>query len=67
MDFSLQNHRDLIGRGISDLPTPSLILSKRVMENNVRKLHNDVAQLGISFRPHVKTLKVFTTPPRHGG
>lgn len=47
-----------IGRPASDLPTPSLILSKPVLEKNTQRLLQDVKDLGIAFRPHVKTLKV---------
>ncbi|GAQ07661.1 D-serine dehydratase [Aspergillus lentulus] len=57
MDFSLQNHKSFIGRKVTDLPTPSLVLSKPVLERNIKKLLQDVKDLGISFRPHVKTLK----------
>lgn len=58
MDFSLQSHVSFIGRPASDLPTPSLILSKPVLEKNINRLQQDVQELGLSFRPHVKTLKV---------
>ncbi|KAL4793863.1 putative serine dehydratase domain-containing protein [Aspergillus venezuelensis] len=46
-----------IGKPVSELPTPSLILSKPTIERNIEQLHQDVAKLGIAFRPHVKTLK----------
>jgi D-serine deaminase-like pyridoxal phosphate-dependent protein len=58
MDFSLQNHKSFIGRPATDLPTPSVVLSKPVLERNIKQLLQDVNELGISFRPHVKTLKV---------
>ncbi|KAJ6043417.1 hypothetical protein N7499_005844 [Penicillium canescens] len=57
MDYSLQNHASYIGRPVSELPTPSLILSKPVLERNTQSLLDDVKRLGITFRPHVKTLK----------
>ncbi|OGE52442.1 hypothetical protein PENARI_c010G04111 [Penicillium arizonense] len=57
MDYSLQNHASYIGRPVSELPTPSLILSKPVLERNTQILLDDVKRLGITFRPHVKTLK----------
>ncbi|PYI12001.1 hypothetical protein BO78DRAFT_357424 [Aspergillus sclerotiicarbonarius CBS 121057] len=57
MDFSLQHHESFIGRPATDLPTPSLILSKPTLEKNINQLLQDVKDLGISFRPHVKTLK----------
>jgi hypothetical protein len=61
MDFSLQNHKSFIGRPATDLPTPALVLSKPVLERNIKQLLQDVKELGISFRPHVKTLKVPTS------
>lgn len=58
MDFSLQSHKSFIGLPATQLPTPSLVLSKPVIENNIQQLADDVKQLKIAFRPHVKTLKV---------
>ncbi|KAF3023090.1 hypothetical protein E8E14_013279 [Neopestalotiopsis sp. 37M] len=57
MDFSLEHHKDYIGRPIAELPTPSLIVSLPIVERNIAALHKDVETLGIDFRPHVKTLK----------
>ncbi|CAG8429254.1 unnamed protein product [Penicillium salamii] len=57
MDYSLENHASYIGRPASELPTPALVLSKPVIEHNTSLLLEDVKQLGIKFRPHVKTLK----------
>ena len=61
MDFSLENHQSYIGRPATDLPTPSLVLSKPVLERNINALLQDVKDLNIAFRPHVKTLKVRVT------
>ena len=47
-----------VGRPASALPTPSLVLSKPVLQKNIQRLLQDVKDLGIAFRPHVKTLKV---------
>jgi D-serine deaminase-like pyridoxal phosphate-dependent protein len=58
MDISLQTHQSYIGKPVNALPTPALVLSKPVLEKNVKRLHDDVEALGIGFRPHVKTLKV---------
>lgn len=58
MDYSLQNHTSYIGRLVSELPTPALVLSKPVLERNTQILLEDVERLGIEFRPHVKTRKV---------
>lgn len=60
MDISLERHQAYIGQPVSALPTPALVLSKPVLEKNVKTLHEDVEKLGIDFRPHVKTLKVCT-------
>ncbi|KAF5575435.1 D-serine dehydratase [Fusarium pseudoanthophilum] len=57
MDYSLQNHRAYIGKHVSELPTPSLVVNLPVLKTNVETLHRDVEKLGIGFRPHVKTLK----------
>ncbi|KAL2849827.1 putative serine dehydratase domain-containing protein [Aspergillus pseudoustus] len=46
-----------IGKPATDLPTPSFVLSKPTIERNINQLHQDVKNLGIAFRPHVKTLK----------
>lgn len=59
MDFSLQSHKSFIGLPATELPTPSLVLSRPVIEHNIQQLLDDVEQLNIAFRPHVKTLKVF--------
>lgn len=57
MDYSLQHHEALIGSSVSELPTPAFLVRKRVIEDNIARLHQDVDNLGIAFRPHVKTLK----------
>lgn len=59
MDYSLQHHKSFIGLPVSSLPTPSLVISKPVIERNIAQLHQDVEATGLAFRPHVKTLKVF--------
>ncbi|KAL4762051.1 D-serine ammonia-lyase DSD1 [Aspergillus foveolatus] len=46
-----------IGKPVTDLPTPALVLSKSTIERNIKQLLQDVERLGIAFRPHVKTLK----------
>ncbi|KAI0869021.1 alanine racemase domain-containing protein [Hypoxylon argillaceum] len=46
-----------IGRHILDLPTPSFILSRPIIEKNARSMLQAVAEKGLTFRPHVKTLK----------
>ncbi|KAL4976045.1 putative serine dehydratase domain-containing protein [Aspergillus desertorum] len=46
-----------IGKPVTELPTPALVLSKPIIERNINQLLQDVEKLGIAFRPHVKTLK----------
>lgn len=58
MDFSLLSHESFIGKKVTDLPTPALVLSKPVLERNTKQVLEDVKALNIAFRPHVKTLKV---------
>ncbi|OBS28507.1 hypothetical protein FPOA_02443 [Fusarium poae] len=57
MDYSLENHKSFIGKSISEIPTPALVVNLPVLEKNIDTLHQDVERLGIGFRPHVKTLK----------
>lgn len=58
MDYSLQHHASSIGSPASELPTPALTIRKQIIEDNIARLHQDVDNLNIAFRPHVKTLKV---------
>ncbi|KAL4965756.1 transcription factor domain-containing protein [Aspergillus stella-maris] len=57
MDFSLQHHQSYRGKHVSALPTPALVISLPVLVDNIQRLLVDVKDLGIAFRPHVKTLK----------
>ncbi|KAM6477992.1 putative serine dehydratase domain-containing protein [Trichoderma sp. SZMC 28011] len=57
MDYSLEHPQSYLNKPISQLPTPSLIVSLPTLKRNVDRLHRDVEELGIRFRPHVKTLK----------
>ncbi|KAF2089039.1 hypothetical protein K490DRAFT_64249 [Saccharata proteae CBS 121410] len=57
MDLSPEFVRSFIGKPAKELPTPAFVLSKPVLERNTQRLLNDVKNAGISFRPHVKTLK----------
>ncbi|KAF1985539.1 hypothetical protein K402DRAFT_394518 [Aulographum hederae CBS 113979] len=58
MDFVKEELVDrFIGRPAASLTTPSLIISKPVLERNCRRLLQDVDALGVGFRAHVKTLK----------
>ncbi|KAF5003450.1 hypothetical protein FDECE_10000 [Fusarium decemcellulare] len=57
MDYSLENHKSYIGKHVSELPTPSLVIKLPILKKNLSALHRDVEKLGIGFRPHIKTLK----------
>ncbi|KAJ0305938.1 hypothetical protein COL5a_002741 [Colletotrichum fioriniae] len=57
MDYSLQSHRSFIGSKVTDLPTPSFVLSLPTIKKNIERLHQDVEKAGVTLRPHVKTLK----------
>ncbi|KAI9733174.1 MAG: hypothetical protein M1818_007292 [Claussenomyces sp. TS43310] len=57
MDTPADEIEQYIGRPIVDLPTPSCILSKRVLENNCQRMLRDVRTKNLAFRAHVKTLK----------
>lgn len=66
MDYGLQNHRSFIGTKATDLPCPAFILSLPAIKKNVETLHQDVEKAGVSFRPHVKTLKVSISSRKRG-
>ncbi len=58
MDYSLQQHKQFVGKQASEVPSPAFIISLPIVKANIAALHKDVEELGIMFRPHVKTLKV---------
>ena len=59
MDQALEHHESYIGRSVDELPSPAFVVSLPILKRNTEKLHQDVQRLGIAFRPHVKTLKVY--------
>ncbi|TFW23724.1 alanine racemase [Duganella callida] len=42
---------------MQNLETPALLLDERRMQHNIERMQNRMNQLGVSFRPHVKTSK----------
>jgi D-serine deaminase-like pyridoxal phosphate-dependent protein len=42
---------------LTDLPTPCLVLDRRVMERNIRSMAAALSRLGVKLRPHMKTAK----------
>lgn len=53
------NEHSPVARGetILDLTTPALILDRRKLEANAKRMRGRVDQLGVTLRPHVKTSK----------
>jgi D-serine deaminase-like pyridoxal phosphate-dependent protein len=50
--------------GLSDLPTPALLVDLNRLEANVRNLASCYAQHGIALRPHIKTSKTWPVARR---
>jgi D-serine deaminase-like pyridoxal phosphate-dependent protein len=42
---------------IQSLPTPALLLDIDILENNLRRMQQRAANLGVALRPHIKTHK----------
>lgn len=42
---------------LDDLPTPCLLLDRPRLERNLARMTQRVAELGVAFRPHLKTAK----------
>jgi len=42
---------------VTELPTPALLVERQRLEANAASMRNRAAQLGVAFRPHVKTCK----------
>lgn len=45
--------------GLSELPTPSLLLDRARLDANIARMRGHLARLGVPLRPHVKTAKSF--------
>lgn len=52
-----RNPEEFIGKRRQDLPTPSIIIDKKKVTKNSLRMQEQVAELGISLRHHVKTHK----------
>lgn len=48
---------EVTGQEIATLETPALLLDPGRMARNIGRMHAKVAELGVGFRPHVKTAK----------
>lgn len=42
---------------LADLPTPCLVLDRRVLARNIDRMAQAVGRLGVALRPHMKTAK----------
>lgn len=42
---------------LTDLPTPSLILDRAILQRNLDAMHRRLAERGVALRPHLKTAK----------
>jgi D-serine deaminase-like pyridoxal phosphate-dependent protein len=58
MDIDPERLRQYIGKSYTELPTPSLILKKDVIERNCAANLDAMRKLSVYFRAHVKSLKV---------
>jgi D-serine deaminase-like pyridoxal phosphate-dependent protein len=54
----IERFSPLIGRPIDELPTPSLIVDRRVLDRNIQRMGPAMRSLGVELRPHWKASKV---------
>src|SRR6187397_1621353 len=47
----------LIGRPLSEIDTPALVLDLDVLERNIRQMAGEIAERGAQWRPHSKANK----------
>jgi hypothetical protein len=55
---SAELRKHFLGKHISDLPSPSVILDEAVLKRNCERMLQAPKTFGIDFRAHVKTHKV---------
>ena len=48
-----------VGRPLGEVPTPSAVLDLAKVEANCERMLSAVTRLGIGWRPHIKTHKVY--------
>lgn len=56
-DHVLSLYHDDIGRPVTEILTPALVLDRRAAERNIDKMARALQSLGSNLRPHVKTHK----------
>lgn len=49
---------EYVGKSLDDLPTPALIIDRRVFEKNCAEMLKKAGESGARFRAHLKTHKV---------
>lgn len=47
-----------VGQRLEDLPTPAVILDRAIIRRNCNAMLQVCSELGVGFRPHVKSHKV---------
>jgi len=52
-----ETHRDLIGRPLSDVPTPALLVDAVLLERNLAAMAAHFADSRVVYRPHTKSHK----------
>jgi D-serine deaminase-like pyridoxal phosphate-dependent protein len=46
-----------VGMRLDDLPTPCLVLDRRILSRNLKRMSDTVRRHGVTLRPHLKTAK----------
>jgi D-serine deaminase-like pyridoxal phosphate-dependent protein len=47
----------MVPQTIDDLPTPSLILDRAILDRNLKRMSKRLREAGVALRPHLKTAK----------
>ncbi len=47
-----------VGRPLAELPSPSLLVERRILDDNIRRMAESIGGLGVALRPHWKATKV---------
>ncbi|EPY52311.1 alanine racemase [Schizosaccharomyces cryophilus OY26] len=49
--------KEYVGKEINELPFPAFVLDRKIFTNNCNRMLDRVDEIGLTFRPHVKTHK----------
>ncbi len=55
--MSSDTHREMIGRAVSELPTPALLIDAALLERNLAAMQDCVGAGKAAYRPHTKSHK----------